>query len=83
VSLVNRIKTIVKGEFRDANEIDMIMDLLDDEMLNKGKNEKLSFNEDQGNDILNLIEKLAEFKDRGILTNEEFNNKKTELLKIL
>jgi voltage-gated potassium channel len=36
-----------------------------------------------GHAVLNQIEKLGDLKDRGILTEEEFQSKKTDLLSIL
>ncbi|WP_199798546.1 SHOCT domain-containing protein [Clostridium tetani] len=44
-----------------------------------GKNER-SLNASRNEDIVEQIEKLAKLKDSGILTEEEFSNKKTELL---
>ncbi|WP_199798726.1 SHOCT domain-containing protein [Clostridium tetani] len=43
------------------------------------KNER-SLNASSNEDIVGQIEKLAKLKDSGILTEEEFSNKKTELL---
>ena len=37
-------------------------------------------NNNTGNDILSQIDKLAKLKAAGVITEEEFTNKKTELL---
>ena len=47
------------------------------------KNEETHSSSKKGNDILDQIKKLSQLKDQGILTEEEFKIKKTELLKKL
>ena len=37
-------------------------------------------NQDESNDILSQIKKLSSLKEKGILTEEEFDSKKKELL---
>lgn len=45
-----------------------------------GCNNQIEVNQIENNDIPNQIRELAKLKDEGILTEEEFNNKKNELL---
>jgi len=56
-----------------------------EDMFSEGKieAEKVEENKSDYKDIFQKIEKLAQLKDKGIITNEEFQKKKDELLKSL
>lgn len=56
-----------------------------EDMLQEGKKEAEKVEENKGDykDIFQKIEKLAQLKEKGIITNEEFQKKKDELLKNL
>ncbi|GIV29813.1 MAG: hypothetical protein KatS3mg028_0879 [Bacteroidia bacterium] len=47
---------------------------------NIGKKLSHTVNSGQSNDIPDQIKKLSELRDQGIITDDEFNHKKTELL---
>jgi uncharacterized membrane protein YhaH (DUF805 family) len=55
----------------------MMLDSVEDNKY--GKNFNLTAN--KYNDFITQLEKLSEFRDKGILTEEEFQRKKEELLK--
>lgn len=50
------------------------------EALRDAVQERMSRNDARGSDWLQELEKLADLRDRGILTNEEFKRKKQQLL---
>ena len=49
-------------------------------ILDSIKNDSSHKATNNSNDVLDQIKKLSELKDAGILSEEEFNSKKTELL---
>lgn len=84
------IETVLRVEmltgttvFAQAEKCNELMDLLRErQILNKfrGENNTSQAGASGGTDIMEQIEKLAALKEKGILSEEEFNAKKTELL---
>lgn len=67
--------------FGQAEKCKQMMDLLREKnILSKLNKEKSVVNTDTGNDVLSQIEKLADFKNKGIISEQEFDIKKIELL---
>lgn len=69
--------------FNQAKKCREFIDLLRQHGILQRIEQKRNVNNSQGNsgsDILTQIEKLASLKDAGILTEEEFQDKKTALL---
>ena len=85
----NDIETILRVEmltgttvFGQAQKCTELMDLLREKRIfDKFRGEKKEqANAGGGDDILTQIEKLATLKEKGFITEDEFNAKKTELL---
>ncbi|MDA9015796.1 SHOCT domain-containing protein [Flavobacteriaceae bacterium] len=77
-SLVGNAASAIK----DGKLVNSTMQFIDDMMKNQFQNNSSSSTIVQPeNDVLDQIRKLAELKNDGILTEEEFNIKKQELLK--
>lgn len=73
--------TSVYGQAQKCREL---MDLLrEKKILGKFKGEEKSEAQTGGDDVLTQIEKLASLKDKGLITEEEFNQKKSALLEKL
>ena len=69
---------VVSGEEQQKTEPEVKQKAEDKVNLEASKSEPSSIEQDE--DIFAKIEKLAGLKDKGILSSEEFENKKTELL---
>ena len=60
--------------------VDSTLKYIDELLSNVFKENSSNTIKDSSNDILSQIEKLSELKEKGILTEDEFNAKKTDLL---
>lgn len=77
-----RLEMLTGGTiFKQATKCKEFMDLLMQEgILDLIKEDSASKETNSSNSVLDQIKKLSELKDVGILSEEEFNSKKTELL---
>ncbi|KMT21514.1 SHOCT domain-containing protein [Clostridium cylindrosporum] len=67
--------------FLDNNAYKILLKLIPEKEINFNKHRIESNNTNSSNNVYDEIKKLAELKDQGIITEEEFNEKKQELLK--
>lgn len=68
--------------FKQAEKCKELMDVLrQNHILDQFKKDKKTEPVSTGNDIVGKIEQLAKLRDSGILTDNEFDTKKSELLK--
>lgn len=75
---IKRVRVYITFEKFLKNKIDEICNIIQSNISNPQKEEK-----NTADDTIAKIQKLNELKDKGILTEEEFNTKKQELLKRL
>lgn len=67
--------------YKQAEKCREFLDLLrEHNILSKLNKEKSKVSKSNGDDILQQIEKLSELKEKGILSEDEFNKKKASLL---
>lgn len=67
--------------YKQAEKCRELLDLLrEHNILSKLNKQKSEVSKSRGEDILQQIEKLSELKEKGILSEEEFNSKKVSLL---
>lgn len=67
--------------YKQAEKCRELLDLLrEHNILSKLNKEKAEISKSSGDDILQQIEKLSELKEKGILSEDEFNKKKASLL---
>ena len=76
VSLIGNAASAAK----DKKMVDSTLKYIDELLSNVFKENSSNTIKDSSNDILSQIEKLSELKEKGILTEDEFNAKKTDLL---
>lgn len=70
--------------YKQAEKCQELMDLLrEKKILNKFRGEEKGDEESSGDDVFAQIEKLAALKEKGLISEEEFNQKKTVLLEKL
>ncbi len=70
--------------YKQAEKCQELMDLLrEKKILNKFRGEEKRDGESSGDDVFAQIEKLAALKEKGLISEEEFNQKKTVLLEKL
>ena len=77
-----RLEMLTGGTiYKQATKCKEFMDtLMQEGILDSIKNDSSHKATNNSNDVLDQIKKLSELKDAGILSEEEFNSKKTELL---
>ncbi len=70
--------------YKQAEKCQELKDLLrEKKILNKFRAEEKGNGKSSGDDVFAQIEKLASLKEKGLISGEEFNQKKTTLLEKL